>query len=73
MGRAFGALLLLLAIAYGGRLIWDLLSPMVPALTAVVLVVVLDIAWPQSARDRAASAIAHSICSQQQPGVCSQP
>ena len=72
MGRAFGALLLLLAIAYGARLIWDLLSPVVPALT-VVVVLVLDIAWPQSARDRAASAIARSIWSQRQPGVCSLP
>ena len=30
----------------------------------IALTIVLDIAWPQSARDQAAGAIAHSICSQ---------
>ena len=41
---------------------------------AIVLTIVLDIAWPQDARDKAADAIAHSICSQRpQPEVCSQP
>ena len=40
----------------------------------IVLTIVLDIAWPQSAREKAADAIAHSICSQQpQPEVCRQP
>ena len=40
----------------------------------IVLTIVLDIAWPQSARDKAADAIAHSICSQQPPPeVCRQP
>jgi hypothetical protein len=40
----------------------------------IVLTIVLDIAWPESARERAADAIAHSICSQQPaPEVCSQP
>jgi hypothetical protein len=41
MGRAFGALLLLLAIAVGARFIWELLSPIVPTLTAVVLLIVV--------------------------------
>lgn len=39
----------------------------------VVLTIVLDIAWPQSARDRAAGAIAHSICSHQPPPEVCQP
>jgi hypothetical protein len=30
----------------------------------VVLTIVLDIAWPQSARDKTAAGIAHTICSQ---------
>ena len=39
----------------------------------LVLGIVLDIAWPQSARERAADAIAHSICSQQPPPEVCQP
>jgi hypothetical protein len=30
----------------------------------VALTIVLDVCWPQSARNRAAAGIAHSICSQ---------
>ena len=37
----------------------------------IVLTIVLDIAWPQSARDKAADAIAHSICAQR-PLECGQ-
>jgi hypothetical protein len=33
----------------------------------VALTIVLDIFWPQSARDRAAAGIAHAICSHQPP------
>lgn len=33
----------------------------------LVLAIALDIAWPREARDEAAGAIAHSICSQQPP------
>ncbi len=37
----------------------------------LLLTVVLDVAWPQSARDQAAADIAHSICSQRpQPEAC---
>ena len=40
----------------------------------LVFGIVLAVAWPQSAREKAADAIAHSICSQQPPPeVCSQP
>jgi hypothetical protein len=34
--RVVGSLVLLLAIALGTRLAWDMLSPVVPALVAVV-------------------------------------
>ena len=37
----------------------------------LVLGVLLDAVWPQSARDQAAAGIAHSICSQRpQPRAC---
>ena len=37
----------------------------------VALTILLDIFWPQSARDRAAVGIAHSICAQRpQPEEC---
>jgi hypothetical protein len=37
----------------------------------LVVQIVLAIVWPQDARDRAAAAIAHSICSQRpQPEEC---
>lgn len=40
----------------------------------IVLTIALDIAWPQEARDKAAGAIAHSICSQRpQREVCGRP
>jgi hypothetical protein len=40
----------------------------------IVLTIVLDIAWPQDARDKAAAAIAHSICSRQPPPEeCGRP
>jgi hypothetical protein len=41
MGRACGSLLLLLAIAYGARLAWDLLQPLVPTLAAVAGLIVV--------------------------------
>lgn len=37
----------------------------------IVLTIALDIFWPQSARDKAAAGIAHSICAQRpQPEEC---
>jgi len=33
----------------------------------IVLTIVLDIAWPMEAREKAAAAMAHSICSQRPP------
>ena len=37
----------------------------------IVLTIVLDVAWPQEARDQAAARIAHAICSQKpQPEEC---
>ena len=39
----------------------------------IILTIVLDIAWPQAARDKAADAIAHSICSQKPPPKVCQP
>ena len=37
----------------------------------LVFGIVLAIVWPQSAREKAADAIAHSICAQEPPpGVC---
>lgn len=39
----------------------------------LVFGIVLSIAWPQSAREKAADAIAHSICSQQPPPEVCQP
>jgi hypothetical protein len=42
MGRAFGSLLLLLAIAIAARYIWDLLTPLIPTIaTLAVLMVVI--------------------------------
>ena len=40
MGRAFGSLLLLLVIAYVARYIWDLLSPLVPTIAALLVLAV---------------------------------
>jgi len=52
MGRAFGSLLLLLLIAYAARYIWDLLSPVVPVLLALIALVVLGSILFQRARRR---------------------
>jgi hypothetical protein len=41
--RVFAALVLLLAVAWAGRVIWELLAPLVPAL--VILVLLLAIGW----------------------------
>jgi hypothetical protein len=42
MGRAISSLLLLLSIALVARYIWDLLSPMVPALVALIALAVIS-------------------------------
>jgi hypothetical protein len=41
VSRVTGSLALLLAIAIGARLAWNLLSPMVPSIVAALLVVLL--------------------------------
>jgi len=40
-GKVFSALLLLIAIGLGARVVWELVAPMLPALIALAIVICL--------------------------------
>lgn len=40
-GKVFSALLLLIAIAVGAKIIWELIAPILPALIALTIVICL--------------------------------